>query len=176
MGLDWNFFRVTPEQYSRLLSDPTLETLALIHKERSADGLDYFHSPSDDGEAAPPFEDVYHLGLRTDNDELDTLMTYEEDDGPTINWPLGGGGVKLPSLGEVAYLLNPKEVRALAPNMKLLRDEYLEQRYHQVVEELADESDSLEERYPEFQECFGDLTSFVQTAAKNGEAILWDLS
>ena len=176
MGLDWNFVRITPEQYTRLLSDPTLDTVEAIHNERFKERLQYVHSPGDGDPPPISFDGIYHLGLRTDWDELDTLMTFEEDDGPVLMWPLGNSGVKMPSLGEMTHLLNPEEVLLLAPTLQLLLDKYLDQRYRSMTEDLGEEATELEELYPELRECFNDLTGFVQTAAKNGEAILWDLS
>lgn len=182
MGLNWNFFRITPEHYNRLLSNQAVETAEEIDNERFAEGLESIHSPHEGGEERLSFDHVYHLSIRTDYDELDTLMTLEGDDGPILMWPLGESGIKLSFLGEVVYLLNPEEVRSTAPALQLLLNKYLDQRYQaelkQIAEEVAEEEDiaALEELYPEMRECFSDLTHFVQTAAEHGEAILWDLS
>jgi hypothetical protein len=176
MGLDWNFFRITPEQHDRLLTAPAFETAEAIHEERFQDGLGYFHNPGEGGGRLDSFDEVYHLGLQTDYDELDNLMTFEDDDGPVVTWPLGENGVKLSPLADVAYLLNPKEVSSLAPLLQQLFDIYLDRRYRLTLEEYGEDSEDLEEIYPELRECFGDLTRFVQTAARNGEAILWELS
>jgi hypothetical protein len=159
-----------------LFSNPTEETLEAIHKERFAEGLDYIDSPGDGHEPAESFDTVYHLGIRTDHDELDSLMTVEEDGGPIVVWPLGDHGVKFSLLGEVAYLLSPGEVSSIAPILQELLDVYLNQRYHHTIEELGKEASDLEEIYPELRECFHDLAHFVQTAARHGEAIFWDLS
>ena len=173
MGLDWNFVRITPEQRLRLLSQPSYETTWAIDKEREQEGLGYWHSPDDVGEDPGSFDTIYHLGLRTFYDELEDLMLLEGDDGPVLSWPLGDTGQHLPGLHQdMCYLLDPEEVRTLAPAMQLLLDQYLDQRYARMLEQLED-TEELEELYPELRTCFTDLTRFVQAAANKGEAIMW---
>jgi hypothetical protein len=180
MGLDWHFVRMTPEQYTRLLTHPTFETVEAIHNERSLEGLGDYYSLDEEDPDAISFDTVYHLGLRTDYDELDTLMTFEDDDGPKVLWPLGESGFQLSALSDITHLLSPEEVRSLAPTLQLLLEGYLDRRFQAEIKELAQESPEdvleLEELYPELRACFSDLTRFVSTAAEYGEAVLWDLS
>ncbi len=174
MGLDWDFVRITPEQRLRLLSEPSFELLETIHEEREQEGLGFWYCPDDVGEELPSFDNVYHLSLRTFYDELEDLMLLEGDDGPVLQWPLGEGGELLRLEDRLLTLIDPDEVRRLAPMMQTLLDDYLDQRFARQLELLeGPRKVELEELYPQLRTCFADLTHYVQSAATKEEYILW---
>ena len=71
-------------------------------------------------------------------------------------------------------LMNPNEVRMLAPTMQTLLDDYLDQRFARQLG-LLDGPRKAEpaEPYLGLRTCFADLSEYVGSTAKREEFILW---